>query len=85
MKVYRLEVMVIDHDNLGPRGIKEAMEQVRYPNACIAPEVMAVDSQNIGRWRDTHPLNRRDTMAAEFRRLFPQAAEFGCHKDGGED
>lgn len=70
MNVYRMEVFVIDHDNIGPEGVKNAIENARYPNHCIAPDVARVEARDIGEWRDDHPLNRRDTAAAEIARLF---------------
>jgi hypothetical protein len=74
MKVYRVELMVIDHDNLGERGVRETLENTRFPNDCLNPSVTRIDGRDIGEWRDDHPLNRRSTADAEFDRLFADPA-----------
>jgi len=70
MKVMKLEVIVLDMDNLGAECVKEAIENARYPNRCISPEVKAIEVRDIGEWSDDHPLNRTSTAEAELRRLF---------------
>ena len=57
MKVYKLEIMIIDHDNCGAEEIKDVIENARYPNRCIMPEVMSIKHADIGEWSDEHPLN----------------------------
>lgn len=73
MKVHRLVVAVIDFDGLGADGVKTTIEDTRYPNHCIAPKVVSVETADIGEWEDSNPLNRSDTHDAEFTRLFPAA------------
>jgi hypothetical protein len=68
MKVYRVELMVIDFDGLGEQGIVEVIENARYPNRCISPDVKAIDGREIGAWSDDHPINIDSD--AEYRRLF---------------
>lgn len=70
MKVYKLEVMVIDFDGLGAGEIANVLESANYPNDCIHPSVVDIDSVDIGEWRDDHPLNNVRTQDAEFRILF---------------
>jgi hypothetical protein len=67
--VYKIEVLVIDFDGLGLKGVQEAIEDTHYPNRCISPKVKAVDIRQV-EWSDEHPLNRRDTADAEYQRLF---------------
>jgi hypothetical protein len=74
MRVFKVELLIVDFDDLGPDGVREIIENVRYPNDCMAPAVVAVEMREIGEWRDDHPLNRRDTIDAEYRRLFGDAA-----------
>lgn len=69
MKVYKVEVMVIDFDGVGD-GIKDAIEHTNYPNDCIIPFVMGMESVDIGEWDDDHPLNNRNTQKDEFNRIF---------------
>jgi len=70
MQVMRLVVTVIDFDELGAGGVRDAIEHARYPNRCISPNVMAVDVRDIGEWSDDHPLNNSKTASDELRRLF---------------
>lgn len=73
MRVYQLTIRVIDHDDVGAEGIKSVIENARYPNRCIRPEVASVLVRDIGEWSDDHPLNRRSTAEAEWGRLFSES------------
>ena len=68
--VYKVELAIIDHDEIGGDEIKEVLENTRYPNRCISPEVLTVEEKDIGEWYDEHPLNYRDTAKQELARLF---------------
>lgn len=71
MKVFKLTVMVIDHDELGSaEAVSQELENGRFGNRCIRPEVMATEERDIGEWEDDNPLNYRDRTKAEFERLF---------------
>ncbi len=70
MKVYRVELMVLDFDEIGSEGIKDEIENTKYGNRCISPEVMGCEERDIGEWSDDHPLNHLDKSDAEYRRLF---------------
>lgn len=70
MKAYKVELLVIDFDGLGADGIKETIENAKYPNYCISPTVKDIDSRDIGEWSDDHPLNKSSTADAEYRKLF---------------
>lgn len=69
MKVFKLEIMVIDHDNIGYDEIKSVIENARYPNRCISPEIKSGEFASI-EWSDDHPLNNRNTCEAEYIKLF---------------
>lgn len=69
MKVHKIEIMVIDFEEVGIKGIKEMMEEVKYPNYCINPRVMNVETADI-EWSDEHPLNKKDKIHIEYKRLF---------------
>lgn len=58
MKAYRISVLVIDHDGLGAKGIKDNMEAVSYPNDCLYPKVIGSEEADLGEWTDDHPLNQ---------------------------
>ena len=70
MKAYKLEILVIDHENVGEKEIKKMIENTKYPNYCINPNVKNIDVADIGEWSDDHPLNKRDTADEEYQRLF---------------
>ena len=70
MKAYKIEILVIDMDEIGEDEIKSVIENARYPNRCISPEVKNIQSVDIGEWHDEHPLNLRSKVDAEFARLF---------------
>ena len=73
MKVYRLEVMVLDFDELGGDDIASIIEHTRFANRCISPTVMRWECKDIGQWRDDHPLNYSSQQREEFDKLFGQA------------
>lgn len=69
MRAYKLEVLVIDFDDVGDE-VASLIENARYPNDCISPSVMHVEARDIGEWSDEHPLNKRDKMKAAYKRIF---------------
>ena len=71
MKVTKVELMIVDFDNVGEDEIKDVLESARYPNRCISPEVMKMTTVDIGEWSDEHPLNSVDDQQVEYERLFP--------------
>lgn len=70
MKVYKIEVMVIDFDGIGGESIKDEIENARYANRCISPDVMDITGVDIGEWDDSNPLNQKYAKEAEYKRLF---------------
>jgi len=62
---------LFDFDQLGADEIKSVLENSRYPNHCIRPDVMSVSEADIGEWHDDHPLNKFSEIEDEYRRLFP--------------
>lgn len=71
MKVFKVELLVLDFDGLGEQGVREAIESAHYTNRCISPDVQAIIGRDIG-WSDDHPLNKRSTADAEYIRLFAE-------------
>ena len=57
MKAYKVELIIIDHDEIGGTEIKNVIEWTKYPNWCIYPQVLKVIEYEIGEWSDNHPLN----------------------------
>jgi hypothetical protein len=70
MKAYKVTLLIIDHDKLGKEAIVNEIENVRYPNRCLSPSVMSIQSREIGEWSDNHPLNFQSRYKAEFNKLF---------------
>lgn len=68
-KVYKMVIMFIDHDNLGPDGAIQLLEDARYPNHIIGPTVMTLEERKV-KWSDDHPLNKTDKQAKEFEDMF---------------
>lgn len=69
MKVYKLEIYVPDFDQLGPEEIKDVIENTRYPNHCINPDVIEIKVCDIGEWDDESPLNKKATFEAEYKKV----------------
>ncbi len=70
MKAYKIEVLIIDLDEVGKEGIVYHMENARYPNHCLRPHIKRIEEADIGEWTDAHPLNQRATCEQEYLRLF---------------
>lgn len=69
VQVHRVVLMVIDHDRLGAAHVEAVLEHTRYPNHCIAPVAMSVDTCEVD-WDDKHPLNQFQTYSKAFEELF---------------
>lgn len=79
-QVHRVVLCIVDHDQLGPDGVKDVIETERWPNDCIGPNVESVETVEV-EWSDEHPLNQSDTHADEFARMFPTFNEgYECAK-----
>jgi hypothetical protein len=66
MEVYKIELMVIDSENIGRDEIEFIL---RYSK--INPVVLNIDSRTIeGGWSDYHPLNKKETFKQELERIF---------------
>jgi len=72
MKAYKVELLIIDFDNLGENGVKEAIENASFSNRCISPDVKKITEKDIGPWDDSHPLNNRMKCDEEYKKLFGQ-------------
>jgi hypothetical protein len=70
MKAHKVTLVIIDFDDIGAEEIKVVIENVHYPNRCIAPDVVSIETVDVGEWNDDHPLNNRNTAPAEWKRLF---------------
>lgn len=70
MKAYKVELLIVDQDELGPEDIVSELENTKYANHCISPRVKKITEKDIGEWSDNHPLNKHSTRDEEYERLF---------------
>lgn len=75
-KIHRVVLLIVDTDNLGADEVVEVLENARYPNHCIGPNVMAIQTREV-LWSDDHPLNHRDTQHKAFEELFDVSDQEG--------
>jgi len=48
MKAYKLEILIIDLDKVGKDEIVSILENTKYPNWCISPDVKSIEEADIG-------------------------------------
>jgi hypothetical protein len=72
MKAMKVELLILDFDGLGEEEVKQVLENARYPNRCISPDVKGIKSVEI-EWSDDHPLNKYATCERAYRDLFDGA------------
>lgn len=70
MKVHKVILFIVDHDEVGAEDIKGILEETKYPNHCISPHIKSIETKDIGEFHDQHPLNLWDKCDAEYERLF---------------
>lgn len=69
MRVCRVVLCIVDHDDIGEDAVREELENGHYGNDCISPTVMAIESRDVT-WSDDHPLNMVETFVPAFEKLF---------------
>jgi hypothetical protein len=67
--VYKVEILIVNHDKLSPEEIESVIENTHYPNRCIMPKVMKTEVCEV-EWTDEHPLNKYTTMIQAYEELF---------------
>lgn len=70
INVYKIELMIIDFDEVGEDEIKAIIEDSKYPNHCISPEVKSIAYRTIDWKDDNHPLNKTATADQFYQQLF---------------
>jgi len=68
MKAYIVTLTIVDHDEIGAAEVSTVLENARYPNRCIYPNIYGVESFDVGEWDDDHPLNKSATDAVAWLR-----------------
>lgn len=69
MKVFKLEVLVIEEDIETIEDAKSLFD-IKFPNWANVSVITCRDAE-IGEWEDENPLNYSDKREAEMDRLFP--------------
>ena len=72
MKAYKLEILIIDFDGLGSKGIVEEIENTRFANDCLSLDIKQIEERDIGEWHDDHPLNSPILADEEYKKLWKQ-------------
>lgn len=71
MKAYKIEILVIDYDDIGQKGIERQIEDMDYPNGSVSPVIYGIEEAEIGKWSADHPLNLKNVdHRREYERLF---------------
>ena len=70
MKVFKLEIMLLEEDVETMEEAETLVVNARLPNH-ISLDVMSCREAEIGEWHDDHLLNNYNTLEAEMNRLFP--------------
>lgn len=73
MEIHRIVLYVIDFDGLGAEAVREELENTRFANDCISPDIAEIQTRDLGKWSDDHPLNKSDTVEATRAALFADA------------
>lgn len=69
MEVFKVELLILDLDEVGEEGVRELLENTHYPNRAISPKVKKIETREV-EWDDKHPLNLRDTADQAYQELF---------------
>ena len=68
-KVHRVTILIVNHDDLDENQLAQAIEDTNYPNDCIDPMVLEIETRET-EWRDDHPLNKARSMFSAVTELF---------------
>ena len=71
MRAYKITLLFLDFDEVGPQEAKSLIENARPPNRIDPGTVMDLQVADIDEWSDDHPLNSRATRARAFAEIFP--------------
>lgn len=69
MKVHKVTLLVIDHNDVGADDVATTLENTNYPADCISPRVVSVETAEVA-WQDDDPLNHRQSHREAFAALF---------------
>ena len=69
MKVHKVVLIIVDFDKLGADGVRDEINNMNYPNDCMSPVIMSIETKDIGEWAEDHPINK--DIKSEASKLFP--------------
>lgn len=75
MKVYKVELLIVDSEVQSEEEITSLIENQKFPNWSLNPSVMDITGVEIGEWYDEHPLNYGNKKKEEYDRLFNNQKE----------
>lgn len=80
MKVFKLTLLFVDHDNLGDERTIELFNHLHLPNHIIGPTVIKSERVEISheKYDDTLNTTDSDQLDQEFRKLFPEKVSQAC-------
>ncbi len=70
MKAYKIELIVVDHEDFGEEEIVSVIEDSCENWGGIGVMVNKVTSAEIGEWSDDHPLNNQDSSIKYIKENF---------------
>ncbi len=77
MRAYKVTLLILDNEGMDPDEITQTLENQRYPNHCLSPEVLSIYGAEVEDWSDEHPLNQPDQRRRRMciNRLFRHAGK----------
>lgn len=70
MYAHKVELLVLDADNLGADEVQSVIENTNYPNRCISVSALKMHSIKVYDWSDEHPLNNRNSQHEAVKIMF---------------
>lgn len=61
MKMYKIEVLFVDHENIGEEKIRSLIET----NNSIKVKVKRIESEELKNWYDVHPMNKLNRTSSK--------------------
>jgi len=71
-EVHLVELVIVDHDNMGIEEVKTVLENTRYPNHCFGGMSVRRTRTKEVEWYDNHPLNFTDQRDGAVETLFSE-------------
>ena len=69
VEIHKIELYIIDFDKLGADGVARTLANQSFPNDCITPNIVSVETKTV-QWHDDHPLNSLAICDMAYKELF---------------